>query len=140
MRGLGALLAAGALTCSVAAVAAELPLRSGFYTLQGTPCEAASFADVLHVMPGRFELGKDLCAITRLVPGQTSLMVTMGCEDRATGRKFTQSMPVRIRDREHFVYGRRPDALYRYCPLESMPAEWRSMDELEPFHPTYEAG
>ena len=135
MRGLGALLAACALTCSVAAVAAELPLRSGFYTLQGTPCEAASFADVLHVMPGRFELGKDLCTITRLAPGQTSLMVTMGCEDRVTGRKFTQSMPIRIRDREHFVYGRRPDALYRYCALDTMPEKWRTANELEPFYP-----
>lgn len=135
MRAADALVAAGVLIWSGTASAAELPLRSGFYTLQGIPCAAASFANVLHVMPGRFELGKDLCAITRLVPGQTSLMVTMGCEDRATGRKFTQSMPIRIRDREHFVYGRRPDALYRYCALESMPAEWRSRDELEPFDP-----
>ncbi len=135
MRGLGALSVAAALMSSAAASAAELPLRSGFYTLQGVPCETASFANVLHVMPGRFELGKDICTITRLAAGQTALMLTMACEDRSIGRKFIQSMPVRIQDREHFVYGRRPDALYRYCAPESMPEKWRNANELEPFHP-----
>ena len=134
-----ALVAAGVLVCSVA-IAAELPLRPGFYTLQGIPCADASFANVLHVMPGRFEIAKDICTVTRLVPAQTSLTVTMACEDRAIGRRFTQSMPVRIRDREHFVYGRRPDALYRYCVRESMPEGWREMDELEPFYPAYAPG
>ncbi len=135
MRGFGALSVAAALMSAAAASAAELPLRAGFYTLQGVPCEGASFANVLHVMPGRFELGKDICTITRLAAGQTALMLTMACEDRAIGRKFTQSMPIRIQDREHFVYGRRPDALYRYCAPGSMPEKWRNANELEPFYP-----
>jgi hypothetical protein len=138
MRRPGALAAVGALLGSVAASAAELPLRSGFYTLQDIPCDDASFANVLHVMPGQFELGKDLCTITRLAPSQNSLMLTMRCEDRSIGRKSTRSTPIRIIDREHFVFGRRADARYRYCALESMNEEWRTADELEPFYPVYD--
>jgi hypothetical protein len=142
MRGVRALAAVAILSMSAGAVGAELPLRSGFYTLQDIPCDQASFANanVLHVMPGRFEIGKDICAITRIAPGSNALMLTMRCEDRSIGRKSTQSMPVRIFDREHFVYGRRPDARYRYCALESMSEEWRTMNELEPFYPAYEPG
>ncbi|MBL8689008.1 MAG: hypothetical protein JNL04_07900 [Rhodospirillaceae bacterium] len=106
--------------------------------LEDIPCDQASFANVLHVMPGRFEIGKDICAITRLAPGKTTLMLTMRCEDRSIGRKSTQSMPIRIIDRERFVYGRRGFERYRYCALESMPEEWQTMNELEPFHPAYE--
>lgn len=137
MRGICAFVAAWVSSVSVAAFAAELPLRSGFYTLVDIPCAEVSLANVLHVMPGRFEIGKDICTVTRLVPGGTSLMLTIACEDRSTGRKSTQSMPIRIEDREHFIYGRRPDARYRYCARETMPKEWRDADELEPFYPAY---
>ena len=140
MRDVRALVAAAVLLVSDSAFAVELPLRAGFYTLQDTPCDRASFANVLHVMPGRFEIGKDICIITRLSTGSTSLMVTLRCEDRSIGRKSTQSLPIRIIDREHFVYGRRIDARYRYCERESMNDEWRTMDELEPFYPAYDPG
>jgi hypothetical protein len=135
-----ALVTAALLARSEAATAGyPLPLHDGFYLDAEVPCGEAYTAGMLQIMGNRFESGNQLCTIKSVSQEGKVFTVTDECQETSTGSKSSGKLTLVIPDDHTIVLGPEDAPMrYRYCPIPSLPASFKSSQETVPDTPPFQ--
>jgi len=134
-------LAAVALPASLppAAAAPKLPLHPGFYVESDVPCGEMYQAAMIQFTGTAFEEGPELCRVVAVSHRGSVYRIAQRCQDQMSGTRSRQKGAVAIPDRFTFLNSVKSDATrFRYCPLSSLPGDWKGTKETVPNYPAYE--
>ncbi len=122
-----------------ATAAPKLPLHPGFYVNAKAPCGEMYQAAMIQFTGTAFQEGPQLCHLVSLSHQGSIYKIAQHCQDQQSGTWSREKGSMVIPDRFTFLNSVKSDAIrFRYCPLSSLPGDWKGTKETVPNFPAYQ--